>query len=72
MVDRRDVPGGHWNDAYPFVRLLQPSAFYGVNSRVLDNDSIDTVGPNADFYERATAPEICDCSDAPVRHGELA
>lgn len=19
MVDRRDRPGGHWNDAYPFV-----------------------------------------------------
>ena len=26
-------PGGHWNDAYPFVRLHQPAAFYGVNSR---------------------------------------
>jgi cation diffusion facilitator CzcD-associated flavoprotein CzcO len=21
LVDRRDRPGGHWNDAYPFVRL---------------------------------------------------
>ena len=21
MVDRHDRPGGHWNDAYPFVRL---------------------------------------------------
>ena len=20
MVDRRDLPGGHWHDAYPFVR----------------------------------------------------
>jgi cation diffusion facilitator CzcD-associated flavoprotein CzcO len=20
MVDRRSAPGGHWNDAYPFVR----------------------------------------------------
>lgn len=35
MVDRRDSPGGHWNDAYPFVRLHQPSEFYGVNSREL-------------------------------------
>ncbi|HXC77373.1 MAG TPA: NAD(P)-binding protein [Candidatus Acidoferrum sp.] len=60
MVDRRHASGGHWNDAYPFVRLHQPSAFYGVNSRVLGNDSIDTVGPNAGFYERATAAEICD------------
>ena len=32
LVDRRHRPGGHWNDAYPFVRLHQPSAFYGVNS----------------------------------------
>ncbi len=26
-------PGGHWTRAYPFVRLHQPSAYYGVNSR---------------------------------------
>jgi cation diffusion facilitator CzcD-associated flavoprotein CzcO len=24
MVDRRANPGGHWVDAYPFVRLHQP------------------------------------------------
>jgi len=60
MVDRRHRPGGHWNDAYPFVRLHQPSAFYGVNSRVLGSDTIDKVGPNAGFYERATGAEICD------------
>ena len=24
IVDRQDRPGGHWNDAYPFVRLHQP------------------------------------------------
>jgi len=60
IVDRRHRPGGHWNDAYPFVRLHQPSSFYGVNSRVLGSDSIDEVGPNAGLYERATAAEICD------------
>ena len=48
------------NDAYPFVRLHQPSAFYGVNSRILGSDSIDSSGPNAGFYQRATAAEICD------------
>src|SRR5436305_12270009 len=58
MVDRRHRPGGHWNTAYPFVRLHQPSAFYGVNSRALGTDAIDTVGPNAGFYERATAGEL--------------
>ena len=29
MVDNHHAPGGHWNDAYPFVRLHQPSHFYG-------------------------------------------
>jgi cation diffusion facilitator CzcD-associated flavoprotein CzcO len=33
LVDRRHRPGGHWLDAYPFVRLHQPSAYYGVESR---------------------------------------
>ncbi|HEX8745050.1 MAG TPA: hypothetical protein VF712_18135 [Thermoleophilaceae bacterium] len=60
MVDRRHSPGGHWNDAYPFVRLHQPSASYGVNSRALGAESIDTTGPNAGFYDRATGVEICD------------
>ncbi|HSS95242.1 MAG TPA: NAD(P)-binding protein, partial [Candidatus Dormibacteraeota bacterium] len=32
LVDRRHRPGGHWLDAYPFVRLHQPSAYYGVGS----------------------------------------
>ena len=60
MVDRRHRPGGHWLDAYPFVRLHQPSAYYGVTSRRLGEDRIDTGGINAGFYERATAAEICD------------
>ena len=60
MVDRRHAPGGHWVDSYPFVRLHQPSANYGVNSRALGMDSIDTTGPNAGFYEQATGIEIRD------------
>jgi hypothetical protein len=60
MVERRDSPGGHWNSAYPFVRLHQPSAFYGVNSRVLGSDTIDSEGPNAGQYERATGTAICE------------
>ncbi len=60
LVDRRHRPGGHWLDAYPFVRLHQPSAYYGVTSRRLGEDRIDTAGPNAGFYERASADEICD------------
>jgi hypothetical protein len=60
MVDRRHRPGGHWNDAYPFVGLHMPAANYGVNSRSLGRDSIDEAGPNAGFYERATGVQICD------------
>lgn len=60
MVDRRHSPGGHWNDDYPFVRLHQPSALYGVVSRTLGGDRIDTDGPNAGCYERATSAELCD------------
>ena len=35
IVDIRDKPGGHWNDAYSFVRLHQPAESYGLNSRTL-------------------------------------
>ena len=59
LVDRRHAPGGHWLDAYPFVRLHQPSAFYGVNSMSLGQDRVDESGHNAGFYERATGAEIC-------------
>lgn len=60
IVDRQARPGGHWLNAYPFVRLHQPSATYGVNSTPLGRDRIDDYGPNAGLYERASAPEICD------------
>jgi hypothetical protein len=60
MVDRRPVPGGHWNDAYPFVRLHQPSAIYGVNSVNLGRDRIDESGLNAGYYEQATGSEIAE------------
>lgn len=59
VVDRNHAPGGHWTMAYPFVRLHQPSAFYGVNSVPLGGDAIDQVGWNQGLYELATAGEIC-------------
>jgi len=58
VIDRRHGPGGHWQDAYPFVRLHSPSAFYGVNSLALGEDRIDEVGENAGYYERATGDEV--------------
>ncbi len=58
IVDRHGKPGGHWNDAYPFVRLHQPSAFYGVNSRPLGHHRIDTHGWNSGLYELASGAEV--------------
>ena len=58
MVDRHHMPGGHWNDAYPFVRLHQPSAFYGVASTELGSNRIDETGSNKGYYELASGPEI--------------
>jgi hypothetical protein len=59
IVDRYAQPGGHWTIAYPFVRLHQPSDFYGVNSRRLGEGQIDQVGWNKGLYELATGDEVC-------------
>ncbi|WP_395632062.1 NAD(P)-binding protein [Aquidulcibacter sp.] len=58
IVDRHGKPGGHWNDAYSFVSLHQPSAFYGVNSLPLGGDRIDETGVNRGLYELASGPEV--------------
>jgi hypothetical protein len=58
LVDRHHAPGGHWNDAYPFVRLHQPSAYYGVNSRELSEGGKDLDPLNAGMTERATVAQI--------------
>ena len=67
VVDRNDQPGGHWTTAYPFVRLHQPSAYYGVNSRNLGSDAIDQDGLNAGYYELASGAEVCAYFDAVMR-----
>jgi NAD(P)-binding Rossmann-like domain len=64
LVDRAHQPGGHWTTAYPFVRLHQPSAYYGVNSRPLGNNTIDMVGWNQGLNELAPVGEICAYFDA--------
>lgn len=58
LLDRRPEVGGHWRDAYPFVRLHNVSALYGVNSRALGRDRIETEGPDAGTMERAGRAEI--------------
>lgn len=64
IVDRAHQPGGHWTTAYPFVRLHQPSAYYGVNSRALGNNTIDMVGWNQGLNELAPVGEVCAYFDA--------
>merc|ERR1719369_220460 len=55
IVDKRPFPGGHWNDAYDFVRLHQPSYFYGVGSAVLGTGDKDLCSKPEilDYFEKA-------------------
>ena len=68
LVDRNHQPGGHWNVAYPYVRLHQPSAFYGVNSRELGSNRIDSSGWNEGLYELATNSEVVAYFDQVMQH----
>jgi hypothetical protein len=67
IVDRHGKPGGHWNDAYSFVALHQPSAFYGVNSVPLGSNRKDSIGVNKGLYELASGPEVSGYFDSVVR-----
>ena len=58
IVDREAAPGGHWNHAYPFVALHQPSMLYGVNSLPLGSGAKDTSGHNAGLYELSSGTEV--------------
>ena len=55
IVERRCAPGGHWVDAYPFVRLHQPALAYGVNSAALGRggDDLSSRSEILAYYERA-------------------
>lgn len=58
IVDRYAKPGGHWNFAYPFVTLHQPSQYYGVSSKELSRGRIEEKGLNKGLYEMASGGEI--------------
>lgn len=58
IVDRRHGVGGHWLEAYPFVRLHQASVFYGVASMLLGGGRLQDRGPETGLQERATPSEI--------------
>lgn len=68
MVDMHQKPGGHWNDAYPFVTLHQPSAYYGVSSKELSKGVVDTIGLNKGLQDLASGPEIMAYFDEVMRY----
>ena len=72
IVERRAAPGGHWVDAYPFVTLHQPSAFYGVASTALGSGRVDAAGRNAGLLELASGAEILGYYDRVVRERLVA
>lgn len=68
IVDRYHKPGGHWNVAYPFVTLHQPSAFYGVSSVELSKGRTDKVGFNKGLNDLASGAEVSAYFDEVMRH----
>ena len=72
MVDRRHGVGGHWLEAYPFVRLHQASAFYGVASTPFGGGRVQADGPEAGLHERATRAEVCGYYDRVLADRMLA
>ncbi len=68
IVDRYAKPGGHWNVAYPFVTLHQPSQFYGVSSKELSKGRVDEVGLNKGLNDLATGQEVSAYFDDVMRH----
>ncbi|MEO0367943.1 MAG: NAD(P)-binding protein [Pseudomonadota bacterium] len=68
IVDNHHKPGGHWNDAYSFVTLHQPSAFYGVSSLELASGKKDEVGLNKGLMELATGDEVMSYFNNVMQH----
>ena len=72
MVDKHPKPGGHWNVAYPFVSLHQPSAYYGVSSLELSKGRLDPIGLNKGLNELASGAEVSAYFDDVMRHKFLS
>jgi len=61
LIDRNSQAGGHWTQAYPFVRLHQPSCSYGVNSLPLSKTFMSKHGnvkERCDIHDCATGADI--------------
>jgi len=58
IVDKRDLPGGHWNDTYPYVKLHQPAIRYGIKSKELSNGRVNDSGLNKGLLNLASGSEV--------------
>ena len=58
LLDRRTSVGGHWREAYSFVRLHSPSALYGVNSTALGDEAPSSDPLNAGLMAMAGKDEV--------------
>lgn len=69
LIDKKVAPGGHWVDAYGFVRLHQPSIVYGVASKQLEGNwlKLMTTKFTLPWHHRATKKEILTYFDAFVQ-----
>jgi len=68
LVDKHHKCGGHWNVAYPFVTLHQPSQFYGVSSKELSKGRVDEIGLNKGLADLATGADIMAYFDEVMNH----
>lgn len=60
LIDKKNIPGGHWVDAYGYVRLHQPSVLYGLESRQLEGNWLKCMLTNftLPWMYRSTKSEI--------------
>lgn len=60
LIDKKNIPGGHWVDAYGYVRLHQPSVVYGLESRQLEGNWLKCILTNfaLPWAYRSTKTEI--------------
>lgn len=68
IVDQYGKPGGHWNVAYPFVKLHQPASFYGVSSKELSGGRSEIGGHNDGLGELSSGAEVSAYFDDVMRH----
>jgi len=68
IVDRYAKPGGHWNVAYPYVTLHQPSQYYGVSSKELSTGKKDQIGWNKGLSDLASGQAVSAYYDDVMRH----